>query len=112
MNSYKEYLLTKYEYDGAIEEDGAFLLYKFAPEASELVIGDIYVAPQKRNDGVGTRLANQVMMIAKMKGLKYLTCQTQLTGKGDDISMIAILSYGFKPIRAEGGFISFYREVI
>lgn len=109
---YKSYLLTKYEYEGSIEEDGAFLLWKTVPESSELVIGEIYVDTQKRNDGVATRLANQAMMIAKMKNLKYLSCQTEITGKGDDVSMIAILSYGFKPIRAHNNFVVFAREVI
>jgi GNAT superfamily N-acetyltransferase len=109
---YKQYLLSKYEYDGAIEEDGAFLLYKILPETSELVIGEIYVEPQKRKDGLATRLANQAMMIAKMKDLKYLTCQTQLTGKADEVSLIAILSYGFKPIKAHDNFIIFAREVV
>lgn len=112
MNLYKEYLLSKYEYDGAIEEDGGFLLYKVLPEESELVIGEIFVEKQKRMDGLATRLANQAMMVAKMKNLKYLTCQTQITGKSDDVSMMAILSYGFRPIRAHDNFIIFCREVV
>lgn len=111
MNLYKEYLLTKHEYDGSIEEDGAFLLYKLCPQTSELVIGEIFVEPLKRTSGVATKLANQAMMIAKAKNLNYLTCQTRLTGKGDDVSMMAILSYGFKPIKADMNTISFYKEV-
>jgi predicted GNAT superfamily acetyltransferase len=110
-NSYKDYLVYKYNYDGAIEEDGAFLLYRFFPESSELNIGEIYVPYQKRMDGLATRLANQVSMVAKAKGLKYLSCQTEITGKGDEVSMMAILSYGFKPIRAEQNKITYIREV-
>ena len=111
-NPYKDYLVYKYDYAGAIEEDGAFLLYRFFPEASEMNIGEIYVEPQKRHDGVATKLANQAMMIAKAKNIKYLSCQTELTGKGDEVSMMAILSYGFKPIRAEQNKIIYVREVV
>lgn len=111
MNPYKEYLMFKYSYDGAIEEDGSFLLYRFFPEQSELNIGEIFVPYQKRNDGAATKMANQAMMIAKAKGLKYLSCQTELTGKGDAISMQAILSYGFNPVKADQNKITYYREV-
>lgn len=110
-NPYKSYLTFKYNYDGAIERDGSFLLYRIFTEQSELNIGEIYVEPSKRNDNVATQMASEVMLIAKMKGLKFLSCQTELTGKGDEVSMIAILSFGFKPIRAENNKITFVREV-
>jgi ribosomal protein S18 acetylase RimI-like enzyme len=108
-NPYKDYLTFKYKYDGAIERDGSFLLYRFFE--NELNIGEIFVDPNKRNSNVGTQMANEAMMIAKMKKLKYLSCQTELTGKGDEISMIAILSFGFKPIKADQNKITFIREV-
>jgi predicted GNAT family acetyltransferase len=111
MNPYKEYLIYKYDYDGAIEEDGAFLLYKFYPEHNALNIGEIYVPPLKRKDGLATKMANQAMMIAKMKGLQYLSCQTEITGKGDAVSMQVILNYGFIPTKAENNRILYFREV-
>lgn len=110
-NPYKEYLIYKYDYEGSIEEDGSFLLYRIFPDSEELNIGEIFVPHQKRMSGVATKLANQAMMIAKMKQCKYLSCQTELTGKGDEVSMIAILSYGFKPIRAENNKITYILEV-
>jgi GNAT superfamily N-acetyltransferase len=116
MTSYKDYLMFKYDYEGAIERDGAFLLYRFfrdeAGNCTELNIGDIYVPPQKRNDGLATKLGDEVTMIAKAKGCRFMTCQTELTGKGDEVSMIVILSYGFKPYKAEGNKIQFLKEVL
>jgi predicted GNAT superfamily acetyltransferase len=108
-NPYRDYLIYKYDYEGSIDRDGAFLLYRIQGEC--LNIGEIFVPPQKRGDHLATKMADEVSMIAKAKGCKYLTCQTELTGKGDDVSMMAILSYGFKPYEANGNKIQYLKEV-
>jgi hypothetical protein len=114
-NPYKEYLIEKYGYDGAIEEGESFLLYRLYPETSSLSIGDLYVPGASRRNGDGTRLADRATLVAIENNLKYLTCQTELTGKGDNVSMMAILSYGFIPydIESTGKYkaIKFYKEV-
>lgn len=108
-NPYRDYLLSKYRYDDALEIDDAFLLYRISGD--EFIIGEIFVPPGRRLSGLATRLADRATEIATESGCKYLVCQTQITGRDDELSMLAILHYGFKPKRAEQNMILYAKEL-
>lgn len=106
---YKDYLMKKYLYDGAVEEPHGFLLYRIVGE--ECIIGDIYVEAEKRQLGIAAELADKCTEIARANGCKILSCQTQITGGDDHLSMLAILHYGFKPITANNNVVIYVKEI-
>lgn len=106
---FRDYLVRKYGYETPIEDPHGFILYRI--NGDECNIGEIYVEPSKRQLGIATELADKVTEIARQNNCKYLVCQTQLTGKDDELSMLSILHYGFKPIRAHDNVIVYAKEL-
>lgn len=107
---YKDFLLSKGGYDGSFEDPHGFILFKqVGPQ--EMRIGEIYVEPSKRNLGIAKELADQVTSLAIAKGCTHLSCSTNLTGRDDNLSMLAILHYGFIPVQAHSNEIMYIKQI-
>jgi GNAT superfamily N-acetyltransferase len=96
---YKDFLIKKHNYDGCVEDPHGFLLYRIFPEFQEAQVGEIYIEASKRRLGIGKELADKFTALAKAANCKIMSCQTVLTGSEDELSMLAILSYGFRPLK-------------
>lgn len=77
-----------------IENEKGFVSYQFNGEICYIV--DIYVEPEHRKSNVAASLADQVVVIAKDKGCKFLMGTVNLQGSDPSRSMMVLLSYGFK----------------
>lgn len=108
--NYRDYLVRKYGYEDPIEMDGGFLLYRFIGNG-ECNIGEIYVPSNKRESGIARAMADKCVEIALINECSYLSAQTQITGNDDNLSMLAILHYGFLPLRAENNTVTFYKKI-
>lgn len=98
---FKDYLVEKYGYEKPIQDEKGFLLYRF--EGSSCVIGELYVIPKYRGTWHWRSLGNEVKRIATERGCDFLLCQTQLTGHGDNLSVKAIIDFGFIPFAVKEG---------
>lgn len=92
-----------------IEEDHGFITYKALPE--EYRIFDIYVLPEHRKSGLASRMADQVVSLAKQNGCKIITGSVDTRANGATSSVKVLLAYGFKVLRTEGTMIYFLKEV-
>lgn len=101
--------MSKMGYDGAVEEPHGFILYKII--GTECYIGEIYVEKSKRQLGIASELADKVTDIALANGCTILTCETNLCGHEDELSMLSILHYGFRPIQAHNNSIRYMKEI-
>lgn len=110
-NHYREFLMQKGGYDGFFEHEHGFILYKLFPESRELRIGELYVDKNYRQSGIGKELADKCTELALSHGFNLLSCMTHITGNDDALSMLAILHYGFKPIKAQADDIIFLKEI-
>jgi hypothetical protein len=60
---------------------------------------DFLIKKHKRRLGIGKELADKFTALAKAANCRIMSCQTVLTGSEDELSMLAILSYGFRPLK-------------
>lgn len=59
-------------------------------------ICDIFVAKEYRQKSVGSKLADEVAIIAKEKGIKFLLGSTNLSRPGIELSFKSLMGYGMK----------------
>jgi GNAT superfamily N-acetyltransferase len=58
-------------------------------------IEDIYVIPEKRKSHIATEMANEIVKIAKSKGLQTLYGSVNKLAKSAEASRIVLKCYGF-----------------
>nr|BFD59657.1 hypothetical protein CKG001_17640 [Bdellovibrio sp. CKG001] len=109
MKMYANYILERLGRDLILYPDLGFATFQITEKECYLV--DIYVEKPYRKQDVATRLADDVVKIAKEKGCTILKGSVDLRAKNPDTSMRALLSYGLKPYSAEDSFIIFYKDI-
>lgn len=77
----------------------------------ECYIEEIYVVPEKRKSSAGTKMADEIVEIAKSKGINLLTGSVSLKAKGKESSMKALLAYGMSPCATNGEMVYFSKEI-
>lgn len=90
-------------------ENIGFALYHL--NDGECYLEDIYVMPERRRDKVATKIADEVVKIAKENGITLLTGSVVPSAKGSDISRMALKSYGFKLFETSEDFEKYYKEI-
>jgi GNAT superfamily N-acetyltransferase len=93
-----------------VETDDGFATYYF-PEPGCCYIEDIYVRPEARRTGAGSRLADQVTEIALSKGSDRLIGSVDPKAFGSTDSMKALLAYGFELHGTDGKLIYLKKEI-
>ena len=74
-------------------------------------IHDIFIVPKSRRYKLGSNLADQVVDIAKKEGCTMLGAQCVVNTKNITDSVKALLGYGFEVVSANGGIITFAKEI-
>jgi ribosomal protein S18 acetylase RimI-like enzyme len=92
MHKYAEYL--KLHGKSLIEVDEGYATYMELNDG--MYIQDIYVRPEHRNEGVASKMADMIAMIAKSKGLKKLYGTVKPSFQYSTESMKILLAYGFR----------------
>lgn len=77
-----------------VENDKGFAT--FYPLHDGMYIEDIYVIPDERHSGEASRLADQVSVIAKEKGMNRLYGSVKPSAKYATAALKVLLAYGFE----------------
>jgi GNAT superfamily N-acetyltransferase len=93
MSLYGDYIKER-EGKEIIEDHRGFASFSFMQDV--VMINDLYVVPQYRQNKVGSEFANKIVDLAKQKGCKFMYCTVDINTNGSSESMAAILAYGFK----------------
>lgn len=96
--------LDVYEMEGK-----GFAVYSIGGD--ECYISEIYVAPEYRQEGVASEMADRIGEIAKEEGCKYLTGTVNPSANKSHESLLVLLGYGFKLLAAKENLIIFKKEL-
>jgi GNAT superfamily N-acetyltransferase len=113
MDKFLKYMKEREGLKSITNEHG-FLLYKFLYEGGipkACLINDYYVIPEKRRNGLGFKLADQILEYCKARKIKRVFCQSDLRAHNHRGSMLSILNYGFDVYKTEGPIIHYFLEV-
>lgn len=92
-----------------LETEWGFATYSFKEDY--VAIWDLYVKPDFRREGAGTRIADEVCEFAKKLGYKYLMGQVSTKANGAHESMICLLDYGMTLHSSAGELIYFKKDL-
>lgn len=93
-----------------VEFSYGFYSYNFFKETGEFLVGDLYVAPEERNKGLGIVLANAIEKNARDMGATHLSCV--ITVKPNATRLIkGYTLFGFEIKSADNGQIIMIKEL-
>lgn len=99
------------EREGAesIETDEGFATYIISD--SECYLKDIFVRPEFRKAGTATRIANEVVRIARLKGCTFLTGSVCPKAKNSTASLQVLIGYGMELFSSQDNLIIFKKDI-
>lgn len=87
-----------------IEDENSFVSYSFPEWAPDcIMVHDMFVVPDQRRTGLGTKVFQQIEEIGRQAGKKAVIAHIELSTKCYDKSWAAQLAVGLLPISAENG---------
>ncbi|HRO67178.1 MAG TPA: GNAT family N-acetyltransferase [Pseudobdellovibrionaceae bacterium] len=92
-----------------IEREGGFATYQI--DGEECYIVEIFVVPEIRRTGLASRMADEISVLAKSQNCTYLKGTVDLRANGARESILALIGYGFKPVRAVDEILYFRKEL-
>lgn len=108
MSLYAEYIKERTNKE-IIESNQGFATYSFA-EAG-VYIEDIYVQPEHRKSGIASKLADQIVEIAKSKGISKLYGSVVPSASGSTASCSVLIAYGMRLSSSTNNFILFEKDI-
>ena len=92
-----------------IEDSKGFATFTINEDNCYIV--DIFVKEEYRQENIASKYADEITMIAKENGCKYLTGSVCPKAHGSDTSLKVLLAYGFKLESSVNNFIYFRKEI-
>jgi ribosomal protein S18 acetylase RimI-like enzyme len=108
MTLYARYLKER-EGIETLESEHGFATYLLRP--TDCYIIDIYVVPELRQSGLAKQLADQIVEIAKERGIKLLTGSVDRRDPNAQRNEAVLLAYGMRKAR-EDNFMNYYLKEI
>lgn len=108
MSLYSSYL-TERTYDQIIEHAYGFATYRFLEDRVYIV--DIYIRPENRKQGFATKIANEIVDLAKAQGMKKVIGTVCPSAKGSTESLMVLLGYGMRLQSSGQDFIVMEKEI-
>lgn len=109
MSLYSDYLKEREDLE-VIESEIGFVTYKFR-EDQTVYIQDIYVKNKFRASGEASRLANQVLDLAKKRNIHVAVGSVDSRANGAVTSDKVLRAYGMRPYTIEG-YVTYYCKEI
>ncbi len=109
MSMYARYLKEKTN-DDILERDHGFATYRFI-NADKVYITDIWIDEEFRRQGAASRLADEVVALAKDRGCKELIGSVVSGNKGSSDSLRVLLAYGMTLHSVVGDIIYFRKDI-
>ncbi len=108
MSLYSKYVKER-ENGEVLEHPHGFATYFI--QGDECYIRDIYVEPLYRHDHLAARMANEITLIAKSKGCRFLTGSVDPKANKSEDSKKVLIAYGMKHIANRNGLEYFGKEI-
>jgi hypothetical protein len=108
MSLWADYHKERLDYD-CVERDYGFMSFQCEPPVCRIY--DFYVVPSERRSRKAWSIADEVSEIAKSKGCNLLVGYVWPSIKGSDVSMQAMLAYGFKLHSNDGDRIIMTKDI-
>lgn len=93
----------------AIEDEYGFATFKI--ENEDCYVRDVFVVPELRRCGHGTKYLDRIKRMAQGVGAKTLSTSVCPGAVGSTESLKAVLSYGFRLFLAKENFIIFRMDI-
>lgn len=108
VSIYSDYIKTL-QGKGVIESEKGFATYSTFSDG--LYIENIYVAPDYRETGVASGMADQIADLSKKEGHKYIYGSVVPKHNGSTDSMKVLLAYGFFLLSSSDELILLRKEI-
>lgn len=108
MSLFSDYKLER-EDKHVLELEHGFAVYSFGDDFCYLE--DIYVRPEIRRSGLGSKMADQISNLARERGLKRLFGSVSTSGKNAHENLLALLAYGFRLHKSTQDLIYFVKDL-
>jgi GNAT superfamily N-acetyltransferase len=92
-----------------LEFDHGFISFRINKD--ECYIKHIYVEQEHRKSGYASQMADAVAEIARAKGCHWLTGSVSANAEGAHASLLVLLGYGMKLVKADSNMIYFGRAI-
>jgi len=109
MSLYADYVREKTS-DEILETKEGFATYRY-PDENTVYIVDIYVPKDLRKKGVASRLADEIVNLAKLKGCTKLIGSVVPSAKDSDTSLKVLQGYGMVLDSCTSNFILFRKDL-
>jgi GNAT superfamily N-acetyltransferase len=109
LSLYGQYLKERTS-TGIIETEEGFATFEYVNE-SIVYIKDLYIIPEKRKEGVATRLADKIVEEAVQAGRTQLLGSVDVTAKGAETSIKVLEAYGMKATKVAEPMIFYVKEI-
>lgn len=110
MSMYAKYLKEK-SHDEILETECGFASFRMINENKSVYIVDLYVEPDARNKKTASKLADEIVKIAKEKGAKELIGTVVPSAKGSTMSLKVLLGYGMHLFAANPDLVVFRKDI-
>jgi ribosomal protein S18 acetylase RimI-like enzyme len=91
------------------ETEEGFATYKI--NGLECYLSDIYVLPEFRKQNIASKMADQIAIIAKEQGCKYLLGSVCPTANNADTSLRVLQAYGMRLVSAKDNIIYMVKDL-
>lgn len=92
-----------------LEADYGFAMYRIV--GNELYCKEIYIKPEFRRQKKAFDMGDSLCLIGKMKGCEWFTGSVCPSTNGAHESMLALIKYGMKLLKAEQNMIYFIKRI-
>ena len=95
---------------GIVENDEGFATFDYIGEDVVYIV-DLYVVPEKRKEGIASKLADVIVEQAVKDGKKHLLGSVDVTAKGAEASIAVLKAYGMKEYKVVEPMIFFNKQI-
>lgn len=102
--------LHKFE---VLTSERGFCFYELNKKAKTATILDVYITPENRRKGFGSKFYREVQEIAQKQGITDIIAYSELAGNSEaqKLGQLAMLANGFIPRKQDNHQIVYYKKV-
>ncbi len=108
-----DYQKERYPGFNVLEKEWGFATYSYLTVKGErgVYIEDIYIVPDRREDGLASVLSEEIQAIAAAEGAKYLLGSVATNSSSPTDSIAVLLAHGMQFLESDKEIIYFYKGI-
>ena len=95
---------------GIVETDYGFATFDYVTDTMVYII-DLYVVPEKRKEGLASKLADAICDSARIDGKTHLLGSVDVTARGAETSAKILKAYGMQEYKVDGTMVFYIKEI-